>query len=120
MPRPTLLEAIEAKCNGTYRIKRLGPDIVVRGQAFTYLQKDLRLDGWRGVTYANLVRLAEGNSRFGFDRGRGRRIFHGGIMGFGGECDVFYLVESARTATDEQLTAEEDAAFKKMMDDCNS
>lgn len=100
----TLMDAVIASCGGLYRIKRLGPDAIVRGQAMTYLQQSLRLDGWRAVTYSNLTHLAENSSgRLAFARGRGRRVYHGGNMGWGGECDVFYRPDTLSQATDTQL-----------------
>jgi len=104
----TLIEAVLKYCNGLYRIKRLGPTSLVRGQAITYLTQNLRSDGWRSMTYMNLTQLARNNSDvLGFDRGRGRRIAHGGHMAWGVEADVFYRVQSLSQCTDEQMKREE-------------
>lgn len=104
----TLLEAVLKECGGLYRIKRLGPDSLVKGQAITYLQKSLRLDGWRSVTYMNLTQLARNNPEtLGFNRGRGRRNAHGGKMGWTSDADVFYDVRTLSQCTEEQLIREE-------------
>ena len=106
--RLNLLDAVVEKCNGLYRIKRLGPTAIVKGQAMTYLQQSLRDAGWRGVTYSNLTHLAENSSgRLAFARGRGRRVYHGGNMGWGVESDVFYRPDTLSQATDEQLKKED-------------
>jgi hypothetical protein len=107
LQRMTLTEAVVSHCHGLYRIKRLGPYSLVRGQSFTYLQQSLRLDGWRGITYSNLTYLIEhSGGLLGFDRGRGRRVFHGGVMKFGNECDVVYIRASRSDVSDEQLDRE--------------
>lgn len=113
MKATALIDAILVKCNGLYRIKRLGPTSFVRGQAITYLQQSLRDDGWRAVTYSNLTHLAENSGgRLAFARGRGRRIYHGGHYGFGGECDVFYKPDTLTHVTDEQLKREDEDEHK--------
>lgn len=105
----TLLDAILKNCGGIYRIRALGPLTIVKGQALTYLQQSLRMKGWTRVTYSNLAHVAQENAGvLGFGRGRGRRIYHGGNMGWGGEADVFYRVASASQCTDEQLKREDE------------
>ncbi len=119
MSNKILAEAIIEICKGTYRIKRLGDQYVVAGQAMSYLQQRLRDDGWKGVSYANIVKYVEGCPALSFDRGRGRRIYHGGKMGWGSLCDVVWVVYSQREVTDEQLSREEDAEFEALIASCN-
>lgn len=103
----TLTEAIAHYCKGVYRVPRLGPTAIVRGQAFTYLQRSLRDDGWKGVTYSNLSQQIAASKELGWDRGRGRRCAHGGKMMWGTPCDVIYVIASKSECTDEQIVLEE-------------
>jgi hypothetical protein len=112
MTERTLTGAIMKACGGIYRIKRLGPNAIVKGQAFSYLQQSLRLDGWRGVSYSNLSQQISASGCLAMERGRGRRHYHGGKMGWGGECDVVYVLSSRSDCTDEELARQEADAIK--------
>ena len=85
--RTKLVEAIKKQLTGVYRLNN---DTCAMGQAFTYLQKDLRERGWRSMTEYNLETVVNGEPTLGWARGYGQRNFHGGSLKFGGVCTVIY------------------------------
>jgi hypothetical protein len=64
----------------------------VRGQSMTYLRQCLRDEGWRGL---QPWRLEDKLKAAGFkvSRGRGLRIYHGGVRKLGVTCDVVHAKE---------------------------
>jgi hypothetical protein len=84
---------LDEVCNGDYL---LNDGTLVRGNALSYVTSHMRDKGWRNLSYYNLTQSFK-HLGFQMKRGRGMRVYHGGVMKRGVECDVVFkhVVETA-------------------------
>lgn len=64
--------------------------VEVKGQSISFVQRHMRDEGWKGM---QAWKLEDELKRTGFkvSRGRGLRIYHGGVRKLGVTCDVVHV-----------------------------